>query len=61
VVCFGDSVRLFSSGGGTYLWSPSTGLSNTAIANPMASPPISTKYKVQVTSDKGCVNSDSIL
>ncbi|MBO9682463.1 MAG: PKD domain-containing protein [Flavisolibacter sp.] len=60
VVCFGDSIRLSSAGGGTYLWSPSTGLSNAAIANPMATPVISTKYKVQVTSDKGCVNSDSI-
>lgn len=60
VVCFGDSIRLSSTGGGAYLWSPSTGLSNTAVANPMASPATSTKYKVQVTSDKGCVNSDSI-
>jgi gliding motility-associated-like protein len=60
VVCFGDSIQLSSTGGGTYLWWPSTGLSSSAIANPVAWPVTSTKYKVQVTSDKGCVNSDSL-
>lgn len=60
VMCFGDSVQLSSFGGGTYSWLPSTGLSNASIANPMASPTTSTKYKVQVTSNKGCVNSDSV-
>jgi hypothetical protein len=60
VLCFGDSLRLSASGGGNYLWSPSSDLNNNAIASPMASPHTSTRYKVQVTSDKGCVNSDSL-
>lgn len=60
VLCVGDSVRLSASGGGVYLWSPSSGLNSNVIANPMASPQISTKYRVQVTSDKGCLNSDSL-
>jgi gliding motility-associated-like protein len=60
VLCFGDSVQLSSGGGGIYLWSPPSALNNSAIANPMASPATSTKYKVQVTSNKGCVNTDSV-
>lgn len=60
VLCFGDSVRLSANGGGSYLWTPSTGLSNNLIGDPMASPQTSAKYKVQVTSSKGCINSDSV-
>jgi gliding motility-associated-like protein len=60
VLCLGDSIRLSANSGGTYLWSPTTGLSNNVVSNPMASPQSSVKYKVQVTSDKGCVNSDSV-
>ena len=60
ILCIGDSVLLSASGGGIYLWSPSSGLNNNAISNPMASPQSSTKYIVQVTSNKGCINSDSI-
>lgn len=60
VLCFGDSAVLSASGGGTYSWSPSSGLSNDAVSNPRASPQASTKYKVQVTSSKGCVNTDSV-
>lgn len=60
VLCIGDSVQLSASGGGNYLWSPSSGLSSNAVGNPMASPETSIKYKVQVTGTKGCVNSDSL-
>lgn len=60
ILCFGSSVQLSAGGGGTYQWSPSAGLDNNAISNPMASPQASTKYKVQVTSNEGCVNSDSV-
>ena len=61
LLCAGDSVSLSAGGGGNYLWSPSSALNNDAIANPMSSPQLTTKYKVQVTSDKGCTSSDSIL
>lgn len=60
VLCIGDSVLLSASGGGDYLWSPSSGLSSNAVGNPMASPETSIKYKVQVRGTKGCVNSDSL-
>jgi gliding motility-associated-like protein len=60
ILCFGDSLVLSASGGGAYLCSPSSGLSNNAVSNPTASPQQSTKYKVQVTNNKGCVNTDSV-
>lgn len=61
VLCLGDAITLTANGGGSYVWSPSTGLSNTTIANPVASPTSSTIYRVQVTTDKGCMNQDSVM
>lgn len=60
LVCRGKSVQLSAGGGGTYAWTPATGLSNAALANPLATPLVTTKYTVQVTSPQGCTNSDSI-
>ncbi len=56
-ICRGDSVQLGVSGGVFYQWFPSTGLSNTNIGNPKASPATSTTYKVVVTAASGCKDS----
>ncbi len=57
VICFGTSAQLNASGvyyssSGTpapiYSWSPSAGLSNANIANPVASPAVTTVYTVTV-------------
>ncbi len=45
----------------TYLWTPSTGLSSTTIAEPNASPPDDITYTLTVTTDKGCSNSDKVF
>ena len=55
-ICFGGSAPLFASGGGTYLWTPSMGLSNPNISNPVATLIITTQYKVTVTKGQ-CVDS----
>ena len=60
-----QSVNLTSSASGgtpgyTYSWSPSTGLNNAAIANPVASPLVTTIYTLTVTDSKGCTRSLSI-
>ena len=60
-VCFGDSVQLNASGGISYVWTPSTGLSNDTIANPLASPPGTTTYIVVGTDIMGCTNTDSVM
>jgi gliding motility-associated-like protein len=56
----GTSVQLNANGGVQYLWTPSSGLSNASIANPVASPDTSTTYIVTVTNIFGCSNSDTI-
>lgn len=52
--CLGQPVTLFASGGATYQWSPTTGLSNSTVANPVATPSQSTNYTVLVTDVNGC-------
>ncbi len=50
LLCSGQttSAQLLASGGYSYTWSPATGLNNTGIANPMASPTVTTTYAVAV-------------
>jgi len=38
----------------TYLWSPTTGLSSPTIANPVASPSVTTNYQLVVVDQTGC-------
>jgi|GEM_PF-3402010 len=48
-VCSGESATLGASGAATYNWSPSTGLSCTACASPVATPGSTTTYTVTGT------------
>ena len=59
-VCLGKGVSIGAIGGAIYSWSPATGLSDAAIAAPVASPVVNTVYTVTVADDIGCKNSDSI-
>jgi gliding motility-associated-like protein len=52
--------NLSASGGGTYSWSPTTGLSCTACPNPVATPAVTTTYIVTVTDSSGCTSKDTI-
>lgn len=45
-LCVGESVKLFVSGADNYTWSPATGLSDPASANPVAKPGTTTLYTV---------------
>ncbi|MFH2094318.1 MAG: hypothetical protein ABIJ16_01355, partial [Bacteroidota bacterium] len=61
-LCPGQStVQLSASGGTSYAWSPSTGLSNPNIFNPVANPASTTTYTVTVTNAGGCTASDAVL
>ena len=53
-VCQGSGVQLNGTGGATYSWSPTTGLSNATIANPIASPTINTTYTLTASNLSGC-------
>jgi gliding motility-associated-like protein len=55
------SATLSASGGVKYSWSPAEGLSATNIANPIASPKVTTTYTVTVTAENGCTATDSVL
>jgi len=48
-VCQGNSVQLQAMGGYSYTWTPATGLSQTNIANPVASPTVNTTYSVTIS------------
>lgn len=58
-LCEGKSEILSatSSVPGTFKWMPPDGLSNDAVANPVASPQSFTNYKVTVTNSYGCKDS----
>jgi Secretion system C-terminal sorting domain len=58
-VCPGTSVQLGSNCNGTCTWSPSAGLSNPNICNPLASPSVTTTYTVSCDS-AGCLGTDDI-
>ncbi|OQP65696.1 PKD domain-containing protein [Niastella populi] len=60
LICKGASIPLQASGGVTYEWLPAADLSNTAIANPVASPLQTSSYTVKVTDDIGCKNTSSV-
>ena len=59
-ICEGTSTSLVAGGGAYYDWFPLTGLSNGAIANPVASPVESIVYKVKVTNEYGCADTATI-
>lgn len=59
-VCDGESVQLIATGGVNYNWNPSSGLNNTTISNPNASPSNTTTYTVIVSDNIGCSDSDSV-
>jgi gliding motility-associated-like protein len=59
-ICAGSSVNLTSSGGATFSWSPSTGLSNPNISNPVASPSATTTYVVTV-SNGTCSDTENVV
>jgi len=62
-ICIGGSTQLNVTSNtpvASYGWSPSAGLNNAAIANPIASPTTTTSYSVKVTNIFGCQNYDTV-
>ncbi|WP_334166211.1 Ig-like domain-containing protein, partial [Tepidimonas sp.] len=53
-ICVGSATTLVASGGTTYSWSPSTGLSATSGSTVVASPSASTTYTVTSANASGC-------
>lgn len=60
-LCRGDSVMLSANGANIYNWQPASGLSAIDIAQPNASPDVSTIYIVTATNAAGCSDTASTL
>lgn len=53
-ISLGYSIQLQATGGTTYIWSPADGLSDTTVANPIATPLATTTYVVVIHPGEGC-------
>jgi gliding motility-associated-like protein len=60
-ICIGQSVTIEAEGGGTYEWSPATGLNNAFVANPSASPVATTTYSCLITTPLGCEVTEEVI
>ncbi|MDF2454503.1 MAG: gliding motility-associated C-terminal protein [Cytophagaceae bacterium] len=60
-ICLHESTTLQGNGAGNFSWSPSSGLSDPSIANPVASPLNTTTYTLTVTDIFNCSAKDSIV
>ena len=57
---YSTQLNAVGSVAGSYLWSPATGLSDPAVADPIASPDITTTYTVTFTDGNGCTATDEV-
>lgn len=53
-LCKGEAARLNITNASTYIWTPSLGLNDPTSPTPVATPLLSTIYRVVGTDDKGC-------
>ncbi|WP_315824115.1 PKD domain-containing protein [Paraflavitalea speifideaquila] len=60
-ICKEKPVYLSTTGAAVYSWSPVTGLSDPAIANPIAAPASTTQYIVTGTTIHGCKAKDTVV
>jgi len=60
-VIIGGFPSAFGNGPFIYNWIPSTGLNNSTISNPIASPGSTIEYTLFVTDNNGCIGSDSVI
>ena len=58
--CEGVQVQLTTTGASVYSWSPTSGLTNSSISNPIATPATSTQYIVTGTNINGCIAKDTV-
>jgi hypothetical protein len=56
----GDSTQLSATGGNSYYWQPTTGLSCITCSNPFVKPTSTTTYTVTVSDTLGCSQIDSV-
>lgn len=60
VICYGESVQLTSDGAVSYQWTPTTGLSDPFIANPVTTTTQTINYYLSAKDQFGCNQYDSL-
>lgn len=61
ILIAGDTYQMqASASAGTYLWTPSTGLSSATVLNPLATPAVTTTYTLRATTPQGCFATDDV-
>lgn len=62
LICNGDTIRLETSNGVSFAWTPNDGsLSDNGIASPFAFPTTTTAYSVVATSAEGCISNKDFI
>jgi len=59
-VAFGNPIQLNATGGTSYIWNGTWGLSCSTCPNPIANPPITMTYTVTATDANSCTGTDSV-
>lgn len=59
-ICYGSSATLNAAGGISFSWEPSSSLSSDTVANPIASPLLTTTYTLTAIDSFGCAGKDSV-
>jgi gliding motility-associated-like protein len=60
-ICISDNIQLKGAGTGSFLWEPAAMIINPALKTPEALPLSSTTFKVTLTDQYGCKNSDEVF
>ncbi|MCH8330310.1 MAG: hypothetical protein IH946_02850, partial [Bacteroidetes bacterium] len=61
VSCDGDSVQLTTTGGSSWIWTPTSGLSCSTCQSPMAAPVVTTSYIVSSNFSGNCKTTDTVI
>jgi len=59
-ICEGDVLQMNATGGGSYQWTPTSGLSSASSANPVMSPVNTTQYQLVVTNNFNCTDTATV-
>lgn len=59
-ICLGNSVQLHGSKGMKIRWSPGNSLSDTTIADPIATPRVTTVYTIRVEDNSACISTNTV-
>jgi gliding motility-associated-like protein len=59
-ICEGDVLQMNATGGGSYQWMPTAGLSSASSANPVMSPVNTTQYQLVVTNNFNCTDTANV-